>query len=82
MAENKAVIGIDKQYLAGLGFGKDGKIDFDDSVQYIEDNRVYAVKGYANGRARDNMCFLLLDISNLKALQWPVPQPKTAGAAG
>lgn len=49
----------------GLGSSKEGAITFDDSVQFLEDNRVYLIKTFANGRAFDNTVSLLLDISKL-----------------
>lgn len=59
-----AIIGIGKNYglYAGYG-GKTGAIDFDDSVKFLDDVRVYATKLHANGCPKDAKSFLLLDIS-------------------
>lgn len=65
MKEGEALLCVPKEYFAGLGSSKEGNIIFDDSVQFLEDNRVYLIKAYANGRAFDNTVALLLDISKL-----------------
>ena len=72
VAEGEAVIGIGKRYFAPLGTAQGGKIEYDDSVQFLEDNRVYAAKLYGAGMALDNNAFLLLDISKLKPLRYSV----------
>lgn len=41
------------------------KIEFSDEVKFIEDERVYIGKQYANGRPKDNKSFLVFDISKL-----------------
>lgn len=66
LEEGEAVLGIPKQYLMCIGSSsKEGKIQYDDSCQFVEDNRVYKAKLYGNGRPKDNCSFLLLDISGL-----------------
>ena len=51
----------------GIGVGgSGGKIEQDDSVRFLDDERVYATKLYGNGRPLDNNAFTLLDISGLK----------------
>jgi hypothetical protein len=65
MEQGKAVIGIADRYLAVLGTGRDGKIDYSDEYQFLEDDRIYLTKLYGTGRPIDNNCFLLLDISDL-----------------
>lgn len=65
----KAVLGLGYRYFAGVGMGsKDGKIEYDDSYKFLEDERTYLIKLYANGKALDNNAFILLDISDLKPL--------------
>ncbi|MBR9658761.1 phage major capsid protein [Bacillus cereus] len=59
----KAVTGMAKDYF--LGVGSDQKIEFSDEVRFIEDERVYIAKQYANGRPKDNKSFLVFDISKL-----------------
>ncbi|HAN44593.1 MAG TPA: phage major capsid protein [Ruminococcaceae bacterium] len=60
-----AVIGIASKYFMGIGNSKTGKIEYDDSVQFLADNRVYKIKLYGNGRPKDNNAFIKLDISGL-----------------
>lgn len=65
LKEGTALLVLPKEYFIGLGSSKDGTITYDDSVQFLEDNRVYLIKMFANGRAFDNTVALLLDISEL-----------------
>ena len=64
--QGKAVLGIARRYLAVLGTGRDGRIEYDDSYRFLEDERVYLIKLYGTGRPLDNNSFLYLDISGLK----------------
>lgn len=66
LEEGEAILCLPKEYFMGLGSSKTGNIVYDDSVQFLEDNRVYKIKLFANGRAFDNTVSLLLDISNLE----------------
>lgn len=68
----KAVMGLGYRYFAAIGSGKDGQIDYSDHYQFLEDNRVYLIKGFANGFPMDNNAFLVLDISNLEAAIYKV----------
>lgn len=68
----KAIFGIADRYFAAFGINKQGKIDYDDSVQFLEDNRVYMIKFYGNAFPLDNNAFLLLDIEGLKEMRFPV----------
>ena len=63
--EGKAILCLPKEYFAGLGSQKEGTITYDDSTQFLEDNRVYMAKLYANGKAYDNTVSVVLDISEL-----------------
>lgn len=62
-----AAFGLGSRYFAALGSSRDGQIDYSDHYQFLQDNRVYLVKGFANGFPMDNTSFLLLDISKLEA---------------
>ena len=62
---NRAVFGIAYQYICGGGIGQNGRILYSDDYHFLEDERVYLIKGYALGFARDNNCFFVLDISDL-----------------
>lgn len=65
LAEGEALLCIPKEYFMGIGSAKNGTITYDDSTQFLEDNRVYLIKMTANGRAFDNTVSLLLDITDL-----------------
>lgn len=70
--QGKAYLGIGKRYFFALGTSKGGKIEYDDSVQFMQDNRVYAIRLYGNGMPLDNNAFITLDISKLAALHYSV----------
>lgn len=59
-----------KRYLLGVGMAKNGKIEFSDHYRFLEDERVYLVKGYANGFAMDNQSFVVLDIADLQPARY------------
>ncbi len=65
LSEGTAILCLPKEYFMGLGSNKNGSITYDDSTQFLEDNRVYMIKSHANGRAFDDTVSLLLDISEL-----------------
>lgn len=64
--QGKAVLGIGKRYLAVLGTGKDGRIEYSDEYKFLEDERYYLIKLYGTGKPLDNNSFIYLDISGLK----------------
>lgn len=61
----KAILGIGYKYFAGAGMEREGRIEYSDHYQFLEDDRVYLIKLYANGFPMDNNSFLVLDISSL-----------------
>lgn len=61
--QGKAIIGLPEKY--DLNVGMNQKIEYDDSVRFLDDERVYLAKMYANGKAVDNNSFILLDISKI-----------------
>ena len=65
LKEGEAILCLPEEYFMGLGSSKSGTITYDDSTQFLEDNRVYMIKTFANGRAFDNTVSVLLDISEL-----------------
>lgn len=67
LASGKALIGLAKRYFLGVGAGKQGKIEYSDEYQFLEDNRVYISKLYANGLPLDDNAFVYCDISGLTA---------------
>ncbi len=72
MPEGKAAVGIAENYFAAINGGTSGIIEFDDSNQFLEDNRVYTTRVYGNGRPIDNTSFAYLDISGVEAPALPV----------
>lgn len=74
LPRGEAIIGIASQYLAMAGTSPNGKIEYSDHYHFLEDERVYLVKGYANGMPKDNNAFLRLDISGLQPATWKVTQ--------
>lgn len=69
-----AILGMGNRYFAAAGMEKDGRIEFSDQYQFLEDNRVYLIKLYANGFPLDNNAFLSLDISTLRPITYKVEQ--------
>ncbi len=57
----KAIIGLPEKY--DLNVGMNQKIEYSDEARFLDDERVYLAKMYANGKAVDNNSFILLDIS-------------------
>ena len=75
----QAIIGIAYRYFAVAGTAREGRIEYSDHYRFLEDERVYLIKAYANGMPMDNNAFLNLDISGLQPLTLRVEQ--VAGAA-
>ena len=65
LPRGKAILGLAYKYFAGVGMAREGRIEYSDQYQFLEDNRVYLIKLYANGFPMDNNSFLVLDISGL-----------------
>lgn len=68
----RATLGIGRLYWAFAGMNKNGRIEYSDDYRFLEDERVYLIKTYANGMPADNNAFLELDISGLKPATWKV----------
>ena len=62
----KAILADLNNYYIGVGFAKDGVIEFSDEYKFLEDQRTYKIKTYANGRALDENSAIVLNISGLK----------------
>lgn len=61
----QAVMAMLDNYFVGVGFPKDGTIEFSDEYKFLEDQRTYKIKTYAVGRAIDENSALVLNISGL-----------------
>lgn len=59
----KMVAGFLKNYF--LGVGSTQKIEYSDHYKFLEDERTYITKQYANGHPKDNTSFILLDIDTM-----------------
>ena len=77
----QAVIGIAYRYFAVAGTAREGRIEYSDHYRFLEDDRVYLIKAYANGMPMDDNAFLVLDISALRPMVYRVEQV-TAPTAG
>lgn len=74
----EAIIGLGRRYFAAVGMPKNGKIEYSDHYRFLEDERVYDIKLYAQGMPKDENAFLFLDISDLKPTAWKVEQVEGA----
>lgn len=63
----EAIIGLPERYKMGIGAGTDGgKIEYSDDFKFLDDQRVYLIKMYGNGKPMDDKAFIRLNIANLK----------------
>lgn len=65
--QGKMICGIGSDYFMGIGAAQ--KIEYSDEVRFLEDERVYVAKQYANGRPKNNNAFLVFDIETLGEAQ-------------
>lgn len=63
--EGKLIAGMAKDYFMGVGSSQ--RIEFSDHYRFLEDERTYITKQYANGKPLDNESFLVFDISGMEA---------------
>lgn len=70
--EGQAVYGMAPKYFLGVGMAKNGKIEYSDEYRFLEDERVYLIKMYAHGFAKDNNAFQILDIMELQPVRFKV----------
>ena len=61
----KAILGVLGDYTLAVGGSRNGNIEFDDSVGFLDDTRTFRLVQHAAGRAYDNNSFVVLDISDL-----------------
>lgn len=67
VATGKAVLGLGYKYFMGIGMdSRTGRIEYSDEFKWLDDERVYKIKLYANGMPMDNNAFQYLDISGMK----------------
>ena len=73
--KGKMVAGVARNYFMAIGSGQ--KIEYSDHYKFLEDERTYLTKQYANGKPKDNDSFLLFDISSLNPHLNIFNQPST-----
>lgn len=78
VTQGKAILGMAKRYFAAAGINKSGRIEYDDHYHFLEDERMYKIKTYANGKPKDNNSFMVLDISALAPAIWQVQTVQVA----
>ena len=74
LPRGKAIMGLAYRYLAMAGTSPEGRIEYSDHYRFLEDERVYLIKAYANGMPLDNNAFLVLDISGIQPATYKVTQ--------
>ena len=67
--QGKMIAGMAKDYFMGVGSTQ--KVEYDDSYKFLEDERTYIAKQYANGKPLDNDAFLVFDINAMEAPKTP-----------
>ena len=72
ITEGTAIAGIAANYFAAINGGTSGIIEYDDSNQFLQDNRIYTTRVYGNGQPVDNTSFAKLDISGVADPALPV----------
>lgn len=63
--EGKASLGILDDYTLAVGGSRNGAIEYDDSIGFLDDTRTFKLIQHADGRPYDNTSFIYLDISKL-----------------
>jgi len=63
VARGTMIAGMAKDYFMGVGSIQ--KIEFSDHYKFLEDERTYIAKQYANGKPIDNDSFIVFDISSI-----------------
>ena len=60
------IAGVAKDYFMGVGSTQE--IEYSDHYKFLEDERTYIAKQYANGKPIDNDSFIVYDISNMEPI--------------
>jgi hypothetical protein len=79
LANNEAILCLLDEYFFGLGSNKQGTLSYSDDFKFLDDARTYKIKMHGNGRAYDNTCAILLDITKLEPAYMPVTVVKSEG---
>lgn len=78
MDPGRAILGLAGRYFAAAGMSKEGRIEYSDHYHFLEDERMYLIKLYANGLPMDDNAFLLLDITGLQPAVWKMVEETAA----
>ena len=62
----KAILCLPEEYFMGIGSAKEGVLTYSDDFKFLEDKRTFKIKMHGMGKAFDNTCAVLLDISDLE----------------
>lgn len=65
LAQGEAVFGLGYRYFAAAGMDPEGNIEYSDHYRFLQDQRVYLIKAFANGFPMDGNAFLFLDVSGV-----------------
>lgn len=67
LKDNYALLGVPSNYFLAVGkSARNNTIQYSDEYKFLEDQRVFKVVRFSDGRPVDNYAFLLLDLSNLE----------------
>lgn len=78
--DGNAVLCVLDDYTLAVGGSRNGVIEYDDSIGFLDDTRTFRVKTHAAGRTFDNTSALLLDISTIEPLYITVANPTSTMA--
>lgn len=81
LAQGEAVFGLGYRYFAAAGMDPNGNIEYSDHYRFLQDQRVYIIKAFANAFPLDGNAFLLLDVSGLKQARYVVQTSENTPAS-
>ncbi len=79
--DGKAIICLPANYKLLAGGQKNAVIEFSDEFKFLDDTRYFKIKQHMTGRAVDNTCAYLLDISELDPAYITIVMKDAAAAA-
>ena len=82
VATGKAILCLPKEYFMGIGTSKDGTLTYSDDFKFYDDKRCFKIRMHGMGRAFDDTCAVLLDISELEEAYVYVKPVGVTGATG
>ena len=72
LAQGEAVFGLGYRYFAAAGMSAEGNIEYSDHVRFLQDQRVYIIKAFAQGFPMDGCAFLFLNVANVQPARYLV----------